>query len=58
MLILPLCLPVLMFGSRATALAAGGETVAGPLYLLAALLALAVTLVPITASAAIRISLD
>lgn len=58
LLILPLCLPVLMFGSRATALAAGGETVAGPLYLLAALLALAVTLVPITASAAIRISLD
>ena len=58
LLILPLCLPVLMFGSRATALAAGGEVIAGPLYLLGALLALALTLVPVTASAAIRISLD
>lgn len=58
LLILPLCLPVLMFGSRATALAAGGEVITGPLYLLGALLALALTLVPVTASAAIRISLD
>lgn len=58
LLVLPLCLPVLMFGARATALAASGETVAGPLYLLAALLVLALSLVPMTASAAIRISLD
>lgn len=58
LLILPLCLPVLMFGSRATALAAEGEVVTGPLYLLGALLALAITLVPATTSAAIRISLD
>lgn len=58
LLILPLCLPVLMFGSRATALAVGGEMTTGPLYLLAALLVLAITLVPVTASAAIRISLD
>jgi heme exporter protein B len=58
LLVLPLCLPVLMFGARATALAADGEIIAGPLYLLGALLALAVTLVPPTAAAAIRISLD
>jgi len=58
LLVLPLCLPVLMFGARATALAAEGEVISGPLYLLAALLALAISLVPLTASAAIRISLD
>jgi heme exporter protein B len=58
LLILPLCLPVLMFGSRATALAGSGEVITGPLYLLGALLALAVVLVPVTAGAAIRISLD
>jgi heme exporter protein B len=58
LLVLPLCLPVLMFGARATALAAEGEVISGPLYLLAALLALALSLVPLTASAAIRISLD
>ncbi|MGI9330036.1 MAG: heme exporter protein CcmB, partial [Gammaproteobacteria bacterium] len=34
LLVLPLCLPVLMFGARATALAAEGEIISGPLYLL------------------------
>jgi heme exporter protein B len=58
LLVLPLCLPVLMFGARGTALAADGEMITGPLYLLGALLVLAATLVPATASAAIRISLD
>jgi len=58
LLVLPLCLPVLMFGARATALAAEGEVISGPLYLLGALLALALSLVPLTASAGIRISLD
>ncbi len=58
LLVLPLCLPVLMFGARATALAGLGESIAGPLYLLAALLALALTLLPLATAAAIRISLD
>ena len=58
LLVLPLCLPVLMFGARATALAAEGETITGPLYLLGSLLVLAISLVPIASAAAIRISLD
>lgn len=58
LLVLPLCLPVLMFGARATALAAEGEAIAGPLYLLASLLVLAISLVPVASAAAIRISLD
>jgi heme exporter protein B len=58
LLVLPLMLPVLMFGSRATALAGAGETISGPLYLLGALLVLAVTLLPFVAAVAIRISID
>ena len=58
LLVLPLCLPVLMFGARATALAAEGEPIAGPLYLLGSLLLLAISLVPVASAAAIRISLD
>lgn len=58
LLVLPVCLPVLMFGARATALAGNGEDISGPLYLLGAFLALAVALAPLTAAAAIRISLD
>lgn len=58
LLVLPLMLPILMFGARATALAADGFDPTGPLYLLAALLVLAITLLPFAAAAAIRISLD
>ena len=58
LLVLPLCLPVLIFGARATALAAGGEVITGPLYLLAAFLLLALSLVPLATASAIRISLD
>ena len=57
-LVLPLMLPVLMFGARATELAIAGEDISGPLYLLGAFLALAVTAVPLASAAAIRISLD
>lgn len=57
-LVLPLVVPVLIFGARATALAALGEPTAGVLYLLGALLALAVTLGPLAIAAALRISLD
>jgi heme exporter protein B len=58
LLVMPLMLPVLMFGSRATDLAGSGESIAGPLYLLAAFLLLAVSLVPLASAAAIRISID
>jgi heme exporter protein B len=58
LVVLPLMLPVLMFGARATDLAAGGEVITGPLYLLGAFLLLSLSLVPLASAAAIRISLD
>lgn len=58
LLVLPLMLPVLVFGARATTLAAAGQEPAGPLYLLAALAALAVTLGPFATAAAVRVSLE
>jgi heme exporter protein B len=58
LVVLPLMLPVLMFGARATDLAASGENITGPLYLLGAFLLLALSLVPLASAAAIRISLD
>jgi heme exporter protein B len=58
LVVLPLMLPVLMFGARATDLAASGEIITGPLYLLGAFLLLALSLVPLASAAAIRISLD
>ncbi len=57
-LVLPLALPLLVFGARATDLAVQGQTAVGPLYLLAALLVLAVTLAPLAIAAALRISVD
>jgi heme exporter protein B len=58
LIVLPLMLPVLMFGARATDLAAAGEDITGPVYLLGAFLLLALSLVPLSSAAAIRISLD
>ena len=58
LLVLPLCVPVVIFGTRAAALADSGLTAAGPLYLLAALLVLALTLAPFAVGAALRISLE
>lgn len=58
LLVLPLMLPVLVFGARATTLAATGQDPAGPLYLLAALAVLAVTLAPFATAAAVRVSLE
>ena len=58
LLILPLTGPVLIFGTRATELAAQGESVAAPLYLLAALAVLAVSLGPVIAAAAVRTALE
>jgi len=57
-IVLPLAVPVLIFGARATALAIAGEPIAPPLYLLGALVVLGVTLAPLAAAAAVRISLE
>jgi heme exporter protein B len=58
LLLLPLTVPILIFGARAAALAAAGEPIEGPLYFLCAISVLALTLAPFAAAAAVRISLD
>ena len=58
LLSLPLSLPVLIYGARATELAIAGHAFLAPLELLAALAVLAVTLAPLAAAAAVRISLE
>jgi heme exporter protein B len=58
LLTLPLSLPVLIFGARATELAIRGLPFIAPLELLAALVVLGVTLAPLAAAAAVRISLE
>ena len=55
LLTLPLTVPTLVFGARATELAIAGEGLSGALYLLAALAVLAVTLAPLAVAAALRI---
>lgn len=58
LLLLPLSVPALIFGARATELAMLGESAAAPLYLLGALAVLSLTLAPLAAAAAVRISLE
>lgn len=58
LLVLPLYIPVLIFGSTAVAAAAAGLPVTGHLALLGALLALALTLAPLATAAGLRISVD
>ncbi len=58
LLTLPLSMPVLIFGARATELAIKGEGFAAPLYLLGALAVFGITLAPLAAAAAVRISLE
>ena len=58
LLTLPLSLPVLIFGARATQLAIHGESLLAPLELLAALAVLGITLAPLASAAAVRISLE
>jgi heme exporter protein B len=55
LLTLPLTVPTLVFGARATELAIAGEGLSGALYLLGALAVLAVTLAPLAVAAALRI---
>jgi heme exporter protein B len=58
LLTLPLSLPVLIFGARATQLAIHGTPFLAPLELLGALAVLGITLAPLAAAAAVRISLE
>ncbi len=58
LLTLPLDIPVLIFGARATELAIGGEAYGVPLRLLGALAVLGLTLAPLAAAAAVRINLE
>jgi heme exporter protein B len=58
LLTLPLSLPVLIFGARATQVAISGGSIIAPLELLTALAVLGVTLAPLAAAAAVRISLE
>jgi heme exporter protein B len=58
LLTLPLSLPVLIFGARATQLAIHGASLLAPLELLGALVVLGITLAPLAAAAAVRISLE
>jgi heme exporter protein B len=55
---LPLAVPVLIFGARATELAVKGASFSAPLYLLAAFAVLGITLAPLAAAAAVRINLE
>ncbi len=58
LLTLPLAVPILIFGARATELAITGGNLAPPLYLLGAFAVLGVTLAPLAAAAAVRIGLE
>lgn len=58
LLVLPLMLPVLMFGARAVDVAVAGGDPTGLYFVLGAFLFLGLSLAPIAAAAAIRIALD
>mgnify|MGYP000551155055 CR=1 FL=1 len=56
LLILPLIMPVLIFGARTVSLAAADDGVAAGTYFLAAYAVLALSLAPFATAAALRIS--
>lgn len=56
LLILPLAMPILIFGARTVSLAAAGDAVAAGIYFLAAYCMLALALAPFATAAALRIS--
>lgn len=58
LLVLPLATPLLIFGARATDLSAHGEATAGPLYLLAALAVLGVSVGPVAVAAALKVGME
>lgn len=56
LLVLPLAMPVLIFGARTVSLAAADDAVAAGVYFLAAYCVLALSFAPFAAAAALRIS--
>jgi heme exporter protein B len=58
LLTLPLAMPVLIFGARATELAIKGGDFGPAMYLLASMAVFGVTLAPLASAAAVRISLE
>ena len=56
LLILPLAMPILIFGARSVSLVAAGDGVAGGLYFLAAYAVLTLSFAPFATAAALRIS--
>ena len=56
LLLLPLSMPILIFGARTVSLAAAEDAVAAGVYFLAAYCVLALTLAPFATAAALRIS--
>lgn len=58
LLVLPLVMPLLIFGSRAVQMQMDGDSPAGPLQLLAAIFFMALSLGPVAMSAAVRIGVE
>ena len=58
LIVLPLAMPLLIFGAGATDRAISGASAAGALYFLAALCVFTCTLAPFAATAAVRIALE
>jgi heme exporter protein B len=58
LLTMPLAVPILVFGADATRRAMMGGDIVPPMYLLAAIAVLGVTLAPLAAAAAVRIGLE
>jgi heme exporter protein B len=58
LIVLPLAMPLLIFGAGATDRAVSGTSTAGALYFLASLCVFTCTLAPFAATAALRITLD
>lgn len=58
LIVMPLYVPVLIFGAGAVAAAATGLAAIGQLYILAAMLILALTLAPLAMAAGLRIALS
>ena len=56
LIVLPLYIPILIFGANAIDVAADGLSVKGQMYFLAAVLALALSLAPLATAAALRIT--
>jgi heme exporter protein B len=58
LIVLPLAMPLLIFGAAATDRAISGTNAVGPLYFLAALCVFTCTLAPFAATTALRITLE